>query len=177
MGLLQPHGRHRGRRGQARMKRRATAKPVVVHDLDQAAAALAAAASLEVPVAVGSAPRTAIDAGVGWFSALARLAREAEPRARAVFILDCGDRADLVQEAFPTGSPAPAFPEARRLPGAWRISRASRARGSIGRGRRRSTSAPSPIPRRRCANFWPPIENPDLLGYSKSPHAAAAARS
>ncbi|HZT20480.1 MAG TPA: hypothetical protein VFA23_13820 [Dongiaceae bacterium] len=111
------------------MKRRATAKPVVVHDLDQAAAALAAAASLEVPVAVWSAPRTAIDAGVGWFSALARLAREAEPRARAVFILDCGDRADLVQEAFRDGLAGACFSggpaAARRLAD---IARKSRAR-------------------------------------------------
>jgi len=32
-----------------------------------------------------------------------RRAQESEPRARAVFVLDCGDRADLVQDAFREG--------------------------------------------------------------------------
>ncbi|HKF64711.1 MAG TPA: hypothetical protein VKB42_25305 [Dongiaceae bacterium] len=79
------------------------AKAVVVHDLDQAAMALALAASLKEPVAIWSVPRAALELGVGWFAALVRRARESEPRARAVFVLDCGDRADLVQDAFREG--------------------------------------------------------------------------
>jgi hypothetical protein len=85
------------------MKPAAMAKAVVVHDLDQAAAALAVAASLKKPVAIWSAPRAALDLGVGWFAGLARRARAAAPRASAVFVLDCGDRADLVQGAFREG--------------------------------------------------------------------------
>jgi len=79
------------------------AKAVVVHDLDQAAMALAIAASLKEPVAIWSAPRAALELGVGWFAALVRRARESEPRACSVFVLDCGDRADLVQDAFREG--------------------------------------------------------------------------
>jgi hypothetical protein len=79
------------------------AKAVVVHDLGQAEAALAAAAALKQPIAIWSAPDAAIRAGVGWFAALTRQAQAAEPKARAVFILDCADRADLVQDAFRDG--------------------------------------------------------------------------
>ena len=85
------------------MKPAAMAKAVVVHDLDQAAMALAVAASLKEPVAIWSAPRAALELGVGWFAALVRRARESEPRACSVFVLDCGDRADLVQDAFREG--------------------------------------------------------------------------
>ena len=81
----------------------AMAKAVVVHDLVQAAMALAVAASLKEPVAIWSAPRAALELGVGWFAALVRRARESEPRACSVFVLDCGDRADLVQDAFREG--------------------------------------------------------------------------
>ena len=48
------------------------AKAVVVHDLGQAEAALAAAAALRQPIAIWSAPDTALRAGVGWFAAVAR---------------------------------------------------------------------------------------------------------
>ena len=68
-----------------------------------AAMALAVAASLKEPVAIWSAPRAALELGVGWFAALVRRARESEPRACSVFVLDCGDRADLVQDAFREG--------------------------------------------------------------------------
>ena len=85
------------------MKPAAMAKAVVVHDLVQAAMALAVAASLKEPIAIWSAPRAAIELGVGWFAGLRRRAQESEPRARAVFVLDCGDRADLVQDAFREG--------------------------------------------------------------------------
>ena len=85
------------------MKPAAMAKAVVVHDLDQAAMALAVAASLKEPIAIWSAPRAAIELGVGWFAGLMRRAQESEPRGRAVFVLDCGDRADLVQDTFREG--------------------------------------------------------------------------
>ena len=85
------------------MKRGTMAKAVVVHDLGQAEAALAAAAALKQPIAVWSAPDAAVRAGVGWFAALARQAHATAPKAKAAFILDCGDRADLVQDAFRDG--------------------------------------------------------------------------
>jgi hypothetical protein len=85
------------------MTRGTMAKAVVVHDLGQAEAALAAAAALKQPIAIWSAPQAALRAGVGWFAAVARQARATQPKARAVFILDCGDRADLVQDSFREG--------------------------------------------------------------------------
>jgi hypothetical protein len=85
------------------MKPAAMAKAVVVHDLDQAAMALAVAASLKEPVAIWSSPYAALELGVGWFAGLMRRAQAGEPHARAVFVLDCGDRADLVQDAFREG--------------------------------------------------------------------------
>jgi len=85
------------------MTRGTMAKAVVVHDLGQAEAALAAAAALKQPIAIWSAPQAALRAGVGWFAAVARQARATQPKARAAFILDCGDRADLVQDSFREG--------------------------------------------------------------------------
>src|SRR5438270_2676161 len=76
---------------------------VVFHDLYQATAALAAAVALGRPIALWSAPAAAIYAGCGWFAAVERRARAARPQASAVFVLDCADRADLVQEAFREG--------------------------------------------------------------------------
>jgi fructose/tagatose bisphosphate aldolase len=87
------------------MRRRAAAPvaAVIVHDLAQANAALAAALESGRPIAVWSAPEAAIYAGIGWFAAVERRARAANPKAPARFVLDCGERADLVQEAFREG--------------------------------------------------------------------------
>ena len=86
------------------MKRRTTAETaVVVQDLAEAIAALTAAASGRHAVAIWSAPAAAITTGAGWFAAVERRARAAVPEARARFILDCADRADLAQEAWREG--------------------------------------------------------------------------
>jgi hypothetical protein len=66
-------------------------------------AALEAAAALARPVALWSASGAGIYAGAGWFSAVERRARASVPGARADFILDCAERADLTQEAFRAG--------------------------------------------------------------------------
>jgi hypothetical protein len=81
----------------------AAATAVIVHDLAEAKAALAAAAETGRMVAIWSAPEAAIFAGTGWFAAVERQARTANPKASARFVLDCGQRADLVQEAFREG--------------------------------------------------------------------------
>jgi len=87
------------------MRKRPAVAPtaVVVHDLAEAKAALAAAAETGRMVAIWSAPEAAIFAGTGWFAAVERRARAANPEASARFVLDCGQRADLVQEAFREG--------------------------------------------------------------------------
>src|ERR1041385_751707 len=79
------------------------AASIVIHDLDQALAALRAAASLRQAVTLWSAEGAGIYAGAGWFAALQRKARAAVPAAKAGFILDCAERADTVQDAFRAG--------------------------------------------------------------------------
>ena len=73
---------------------------VLVLDLDAARCAAGAAASLDRPVALLSARDGALTAGIGWFDAILRAARIHAPGADLIGILDCGDRADLVQMAW-----------------------------------------------------------------------------
>jgi hypothetical protein len=84
-------------------KAAAPSAAVVIHDLSQAVAALEAAAALARPIALWSASGAGIYAGAGWFAAMERRARASVPGAKADFILDCAERADLTQEAFRAG--------------------------------------------------------------------------
>ncbi len=79
------------------------AASIVIHDLGQALAALRAAASLGKAVTLWSAAGAGIFAGAGWFAVVARKARASVPAARASFVLDCAERADMVQDAFRAG--------------------------------------------------------------------------
>lgn len=92
MGLLQPHERHRRGAGPARLRRAARPKAVVVHSLDHARAAVAAAAALGLPVTLLSGRGAAGYAGPGWFLEVARLAAADRPGAAVTAILDCADR-------------------------------------------------------------------------------------
>ncbi len=76
---------------------------VLVLDLDGARCAASAAASLDVPIALLSVREAALTAGIGWFDAVMRAARAHAPAADLIGILDCGDRADLVQMAWRQG--------------------------------------------------------------------------
>jgi len=73
---------------------------IVIHDLPQALTALRAAESLGKAATLWSAPGAGIYAGAGWFAAVERKARAAVPAAKARFVLDCAERADMVQDAF-----------------------------------------------------------------------------
>lgn len=73
---------------------------IIVHSLDQAVAALKAAARAGRPVVLVSAPEAGIYAGPGWFRALVEAAREAVPDARFSAILDCGDQAGAALAAI-----------------------------------------------------------------------------
>lgn len=75
---------------------------VVVHDLEQARAALAGAAEVGAPIELRSAPDAAAYAGVGYLAALGELAGQ-ELR------VDCGDDAGLVMAALRTGCRRLAF--------------------------------------------------------------------
>lgn len=81
------------------MSRRA----VIVHDLDHARAAIAAAADLGIAIELWSAPAAAASAGAGWFDAVIRLARRDRSDIDVVAVLDCGDRPDLAQAALRQG--------------------------------------------------------------------------
>jgi hypothetical protein len=82
---------------------------VLVLDLDEARCAASAAASLDMPVAILSMRDGALTAGIGWFDAVMRAARRHEPAADLIGLLDCGDRADLVQMAWRQGIEAAVF--------------------------------------------------------------------
>ncbi len=70
---------------------RAAAPPTfVVHNLDHARAALAAAAETGRRVRLESAPGAAGQGGVAWFNAVIALARAEFPTAKAEAVLDCG---------------------------------------------------------------------------------------
>jgi hypothetical protein len=78
-------------------------RAVIIHGLAHAYAALAAAAARGVPVELWSAPGAAAYAGAGWFDALLRAAGNQAPSAVFIGVLDCDDRADLVQAALRQG--------------------------------------------------------------------------
>ena len=76
---------------------------MTVHGLADALAALEAATALGRPVILLSGPGAAAYAGAAWFAALVALARERWPQAAVTAMLDCDDRADLVQGALRAG--------------------------------------------------------------------------
>lgn len=82
---------------------------VLVLDLDAARSAAAVAASLDIPLAILGARDGALTAGIGWFDAILRAARIHAPGADLIGILDCGDRADLVQMAWRQGIEAAVY--------------------------------------------------------------------
>lgn len=82
------------------------AKPprsIVVHGLDHARAAAAAAAALGLPVRIVSAPGAAVYAGPAWFAEVAAAARRAHPQAEVEAVLDCGDSPGAVLAALRRG--------------------------------------------------------------------------
>ena len=82
---------------------------IVIHSLDHARAALAAAAALRVPVTVASAPGAAAQAGPGWFKAVVAEAQAAYPDTAVTAILDCGDEPGAVMAALRAGLTALRF--------------------------------------------------------------------
>lgn len=87
------------------MSRQSTNKMAVVwvHSLDQAIAALRAAAALERPLVLAS--DAAGSGGVTWFLALIAQARDAVPAARCEALLDCADQPGWALEALRLGCP------------------------------------------------------------------------
>ena len=92
---------HRNSRGKTGARRRA----IVVHGMDHARAALAAATELDVAVRLLSAPGAAAFAGALWFERLFAEARREFPDAECDAVLDCGDSAGLALGALRQGLP------------------------------------------------------------------------
>lgn len=84
-------------------------RAVIVHGLDDARAALTAAAATGCGVTLLSAPGAAGYAGFGWWRALVAAAREAVPGVPVEDVLDCDDLAGIAVEALHAGCRAIVF--------------------------------------------------------------------
>ena len=102
MGLLQPHGRHRRRHGQAAL-RQAGLRTVTVANLAEARAALDAARASGETIALASPPDALIQYGILFFVELTEALAAEYPDFAPVIAADCGDRADLAHDAMRLG--------------------------------------------------------------------------
>jgi hypothetical protein len=78
-------------------------KEIIVHSLDHALAAFAAADAAKVPLTLTSARGAAAQAGPAWFKALIEAAMAVYPAVVATAILDCGDEPGMVMAALRLG--------------------------------------------------------------------------
>jgi fructose/tagatose bisphosphate aldolase len=99
MGLLQSYGRDRGSGRETGL----SARRIIVHSLDHARAAIAAAAALDVPVTLASAGGAGGYAGPLWFKALIEAAAGDHPEVKITAVLDCDDEGGTVLAALRAG--------------------------------------------------------------------------
>jgi hypothetical protein len=78
-------------------------KEIIVHSLDHALAAFAAADAAKIPLTLTSAHGAASQSGPAWFKALIEAAMAAYPAVVATAILDCGDEPGAVMAALRLG--------------------------------------------------------------------------
>ena len=78
-------------------------REIVIHSLDHARAALAAAAACGKDVTLASAPGAALQVGPGWFKSVIDQAREAYPQVAVTAILDCNDQPGAAMAALRLG--------------------------------------------------------------------------
>jgi hypothetical protein len=74
-------------------------RPIIIHSLDDARAAVAAAAERGAPVTLHSAAGAGAYAGIGWFERVVATACAEFPQAAVTAVLDCGDAPGAVLEA------------------------------------------------------------------------------
>jgi fructose/tagatose bisphosphate aldolase len=79
------------------------ARAIIIHSLEQARAALAAAATLRVPAELVSAKGAAGYAGPMWFRDVVRAASAEFPQVRVTAVLDCGDAPGYALAALRAG--------------------------------------------------------------------------
>lgn len=77
--------------------------PIIIHDLEHAKAALAAAAEMDVDVTLISAPGAVAYLGATVFRDIVAEAARAHPQARYTAVLDCGDEPGLALGAMRHG--------------------------------------------------------------------------
>jgi len=82
---------------------------IIIHSLEQAVAALSAAAAAGRAVTLASPPDAGIYAGPGWFREVVHAAREAVPDAPFTAMLDCGADAGAAMAAIRAGVEAIVF--------------------------------------------------------------------
>jgi len=78
-------------------------RAIIIHSLEHARAAVAAAASLDVPVTLASAPGAAATVGPLWFAEVVAQAAAEQPGTQVSAILDCGASPGLVLAALRQG--------------------------------------------------------------------------
>ena len=88
---------------------------ILVHDLEQARTAAAAAAELGVPLSLASAPGAAAYLGPGWATALGAALAETFPGLEVTLILDCADKPGLALAALRMGAGAVRFTGGRAV--------------------------------------------------------------
>ena len=103
-------------------------KVIVVHSIEQARAAVAAAAALGVPVTLASGPGAGAYLGPLWFRELIDLAADGFPEVAVEAVLDCGDRPGLVLAALQAGLKQVRFSGSRAM--AARLGEIAAARGA-----------------------------------------------
>ncbi|MDX1484051.1 MAG: hypothetical protein R3229_06185 [Alphaproteobacteria bacterium] len=79
---------------------------IIIHNLDHAKGALAAAAEAGVGVRLASAPGAAALGGAAWFVEVIAAARRAHPEAESEAVLDCGAEPGLALAAIRAGAEA-----------------------------------------------------------------------
>jgi hypothetical protein len=99
VGLLEPHGRG----GCPRREARLSGRRIIIHSLDHARTALAAAAALGVPVTLASAEGAGGYAGPLWWMALIEAAAQDFPDVPVTAVLDCTDEPGAVLGALRAG--------------------------------------------------------------------------
>ena len=78
-------------------------KEIIIHSLDHALAACAAAAELRLPLTLASARGAALQTGPAWFKAVIEAAMAAHPDVVVTATLDCGDEPGAVMAALRAG--------------------------------------------------------------------------
>jgi len=135
---------------------------VIIHSIDHARAALAAATRLNHPIVLYSAAGAVAYAGAGWFQAVIAAARADYPTAQCEAILDCGTHAGLALAALRAGCPAIVVrgPSAQRR----KIAEVAAARGA-----RLDAGTPDALDLGRCRD--PQVAVAAWLGSPPGPKA------